>query len=539
MPLRILSSLILLCTYFSAKSQCFLVPSEVCLGSCGPVFYLQDDPPGTQYDWSIDCGTITNDTLSNPHTVCFMSTGICTIQVIIQIPGEDPDTCTHQVNVLPPSLSVLLENVCANDSIEINGTYYSEGFYIDTINGGAANGCDSILFITVADLPADTTHEDYVGCTGDGYSVIVNGATYNESNPSGIEFLPGSDGCDSVVIINLLFQDTTSGNETYTGCEGDGYVVMVNGNIYDETNPSGVEVLTGINGCDSVVTITLIFLPLSQTDVSYLGCPGDGYSVMVGDSLFNENNPSGVVILQGSFCDSIVVVDLQFDTLVATFTLTGHQLCVEPAGMQYSWYTCDSIQLPDTTSCITLDSDACICVIVDNGTCLDTICEQFIVCNLTCDIIAPAGACTGEPILLTASTNASDTTEWNWTITDGTSFPIHFSSTDSVYIVAQQAGSFVIELEIQELGCFTSCTDTITVTDRPLADLCCTDMFCDSAFLTVTLFGQPPFTFAISDGISIDTFTGITSSQYEFRVYPPFMVNTLYTLLWVQDSSAN
>lgn len=143
---------------------------------------------------------------------------------------------------------------------------------------------------------------------------------------------------------------------------------------------------------------------------------------MVGDSLFNENNPSGIVTLTGSLCDSIVVVDLQFDSLVATFTLNGHQLCAGPAGMQYRWFTCDSIQLPDTTSCITLQSDACICVIVDNGICSDTICGDFVVCNLTCDIIAPMGACTGDSILLTASSNAPDSAQWNWTITTGSGF---------------------------------------------------------------------------------------------------------------------
>src|SRR5687767_8217331 len=104
--------------------QCFLVPSEVCVGQCGPVFYLQSDPPETTYQWSISCGTITNDTLANPHTVCFTASGTCTIQVIIEVPGEVPDTCSTTVEVLPPSLSVVIENACEGDSVEINGMYY-------------------------------------------------------------------------------------------------------------------------------------------------------------------------------------------------------------------------------------------------------------------------------------------------------------------------------------------------------------------------------------------------------------------------------
>ena len=207
----------------SVSSQCFLVPSEVCVGDCGPLFYLQNDPPGTTYQWSISCGTITNDTLANPHTVCFTSSGTCTIQVIIEPPGETPDTCAVNVEVLPLSLSVIVESVCEGDSIEINGMYYTPGFYTDTIFGGAANGCDSILLITVNGLPIDTTNVDYTGCEGDGYSVVVNGVTYDESNPIGTEMLVGSDGCDSIVFINLEFLPNIYFQLTYTGCEGDSF----------------------------------------------------------------------------------------------------------------------------------------------------------------------------------------------------------------------------------------------------------------------------------------------------------------------------
>ncbi|HLF64965.1 MAG TPA: SprB repeat-containing protein, partial [Saprospiraceae bacterium] len=97
------------------------------------------------------------------------------------------------------------------------------------------------------------------GCIGDGYSVVVNGNTYNEGNPSGNETLTNSNGCDSVVTISLTFNDVFTGIETYTGCIGDGYSVVVNGTTYNENNPTGEETLDGTNGCDSIVTISLVF----------------------------------------------------------------------------------------------------------------------------------------------------------------------------------------------------------------------------------------------------------------------------------------
>jgi hypothetical protein len=133
-----------------------------------------------------------------------------------------------------------------------------------------SNGCDSTVTITLVFLPSSTGTESYTGCVGDGYSVVVGGTTYDENNPSGTETLTASNGCDSLVSINLTFIAPTTGTETYTGCDGDGYNVVVGGTTYDENNPTGTETLTGSNGCDSVVTVNLIFLsPTTGTENVY------------------------------------------------------------------------------------------------------------------------------------------------------------------------------------------------------------------------------------------------------------------------------
>jgi hypothetical protein len=110
--------------------------------------------------------------------------------------------------------------------------------------------------------PSSTGEETYLGCEGDGYSVDVNGVTYDESNPTGTEILTNAAGCDSTVSINLVFSPSSTGEETYLGCEGDGYSVDVNGVTYDESNPTGTEILTNAAGCDSIVSINLVYEPL-------------------------------------------------------------------------------------------------------------------------------------------------------------------------------------------------------------------------------------------------------------------------------------
>ena len=47
--------------------------------------------------------------------------------------------------------------------------------------------------------------------------------------------------CDSTVTIDLVYNSNTTGTESYVGCAGDGYSVVVNGVTYDESNPSGTQ----------------------------------------------------------------------------------------------------------------------------------------------------------------------------------------------------------------------------------------------------------------------------------------------------------
>ncbi|MFK8005147.1 MAG: gliding motility-associated C-terminal domain-containing protein [Saprospiraceae bacterium] len=53
----------------------------------------------------------------------------------------------------------------------------------------------------------------YVGCRNDSYSVEVNGTIYNEGNPSGMEKMKSKSGCDSLIFIQLRFEDCGANNE--------------------------------------------------------------------------------------------------------------------------------------------------------------------------------------------------------------------------------------------------------------------------------------------------------------------------------------
>ncbi len=204
---------------------------------------------------------------------------------------------------------------CQGDGyqIEVNGTTYWEGNPNGVESLLTQNGCDSIVVIDLIFYETATRQITYNGCEGDGYSIEINGNIYNESNPVGVEHIFNDIGCDSIIQVNLDFAATTYYSINYVGCTGDGYFIEVNGIVYDEFNPSGIEILPNVNGCDSIVTIELIFMENSTSDITYFGCIGDEYSVSINGNTYNESNLSGVEILQNVYgCDSIININLVF-----------------------------------------------------------------------------------------------------------------------------------------------------------------------------------------------------------------------------------
>ncbi len=591
---RSLTLFLILFASFSASGQCFIqAPIQVCQADCGPVFWLLNDPPGTIYSWTIDCGTITNPNAANPHTVCFNNPGLCRIDVVITRPGEEEDTCTAYVLVQPTSTENIVEVICQGDSVEVNGTYYTPGIYHDTIFGANIHHCDSFLVIVVAEIqimqdtiasifcagsgdsivingvtyneshpsgtesiigsmgcvesivtvdltfaqPTSSIHA-YSGCHDDGYTYTVGNSTYNESNPSGIDTLTDANGCDSVVTTMLVFLPFSFDTISYSGCTGDSYSIIVNTVEYNESNPTGSDTLTGINGCDSILTISLVFNPPSYDTLSYNGCQGDGFSVTVMDSVFNESNPSGMLTFHTSHCDSIIVIDLHYTDCPDSLLISGHQICVSGSGSDYTWYSCYGIPLPDTTQCIMVGDTGCVCVSFTDGSGYDTLCLTYNLCELTGEIIAPQHACAGEIVRFSYIANDNTLEGGLWTVMLDSSNTQNYELTDSLWLTFDSVGCYAISLMLKDSGCTVVITDTICIVEKPTAFICCDQIQCDSCTdISIYLSGQSPFSIGITDGTTIDTITEIIDSVYSYIVCPPYDTTVTYTLLWVNDAN--
>jgi len=241
-----------------------------------------------------------------------------------------------------PAEITLNQSVCEGDTVWVNGTAYHSNFYLgeETIENGAANGCDSVIHINLTFYP---TILDYQATICEGDTIFINNHPYHALHLEGVEIVKngGTAGCDSIIRVQLQALTPPFSIISDTLCQ-DGFLV-VNGRRYDRENRSGLEILPGASstGCDSLVYISLSFREIWV----YAGEDAD---IVKGDNVCIE--------LQFSFAPQT----LEWSPAVPCFDPDCSIICVEPLdNITYR------ITATDTSGCVATD-DISIFVSNDN-----------------------------------------------------------------------------------------------------------------------------------------------------------------------------
>lgn len=194
------------------------------------------------------------------------------------------------------------EVATACDSYTWNGTdYTTSGDYVYTYT--AANGCASAdtLHLTVN---ASTTSEETVAACN---YYIWNGNAYNQSGDYTYTST-NADGCQNTATLHLTINSQVTNNITATACNS----YTWNGNVY---TTSGVytETYTSAGGCDSTVNLALTINTPVTSSVNATACDsytwnGQTYTTS-GAYTFNGTAANG--------CDSIVTLNLTVNSSAA------------------------------------------------------------------------------------------------------------------------------------------------------------------------------------------------------------------------------
>lgn len=208
-----------------------------------------------------------------------------------------------QLNVieLPTFASELNLSTCAGTTVDYNGTALSPG---DTqpFTLSAVNGCDSVVTVTVSALPTFASELNLSTCPGT--MVDYNGTTLSPGDTLPFTF-SAVNGCDSVVTVTVAALPTFASELNLSTCPGT--TVDYNGTALSPGD-SQPFTLSAANGCDSVVTVSVAALPTFASELSLSTCPGttidyNGTSLSPGDT-----QAFTLPALNG--CDSVVTVSV-------------------------------------------------------------------------------------------------------------------------------------------------------------------------------------------------------------------------------------
>ena len=209
---------------------------------------------------------------------------------------------TITVTVDPILTTSTFDTVCQGDSVQFAGQMVgAAGIYYDTLSS-SSTGCDSVIDLTLTVLSISNFNDTISICAGD--SVLLGGA-YQNTSGNYVDTLTGANGCDSVLNTNLVVLPDTTITVPQTICDGDSFFAA---SAYQFTSGQYVDVFTGSSGCDSTIITDLTVLPNTSSTQPVSICDGDSY--FAGGA--NQTNAGFYydTLLAANGCDSVVITDL-------------------------------------------------------------------------------------------------------------------------------------------------------------------------------------------------------------------------------------
>ncbi|MFK8046490.1 MAG: GEVED domain-containing protein [Crocinitomicaceae bacterium] len=206
-----------------------------------------------------------------------------------------------------------------------------------TLTAGAVNGCDSVVTLDLTINSSNTGVAAVSAC--DSYTWI-DGMTYTSSGTA-MHTLTNAAGCDSVVTLLLTISQPSSGTSTITAC---GSYTWIDGITYTASNNTATYTLNNSNGCDSLIALDLtINMPTTNT-ISATEC--DSYTSDAGNT-YTSTGMYTETFTGANGCDSVLTLDLTITNAINTVSLANNIfLTSNQPGATYQWLDCDNGNAP-------------------------------------------------------------------------------------------------------------------------------------------------------------------------------------------------
>lgn len=311
-------------TYTSSGSYQTILTNTV---GCDSIITL-DLSIGYSYNDNITITACDNYTwAANGQT--YTSSGSYSVTTSTNLGCDSISTLDLTIGTSSTSTQTITE--CGNYTWPLNGTLYTNsGTYSATIPN--SYGCDSIVTLNLTINSNSVGSEVVEAC--ESYLWPTNGTTYSSSGMY-TTTLTNAAGCDSVVTLSLTINNAYSNTISVSECGS--YVWAANGNIYSNSGLYTVSLLTS-EGCDSILNLNLTITNGSSASSTLTVCNEYFWSA-TGQTYTNSGTYQTTLSGQGG-CDSTLILDLTVNNLNANLFQTDNVLTASPSGGTYEWLNC-------------------------------------------------------------------------------------------------------------------------------------------------------------------------------------------------------
>ena len=260
-----------------------------------PYSYSITSPSGT---------VVSNGTLAPAVSSSYTGSeiGIYTVQIN---DGACPQTFTFDAtncnNPCTPTTTDVSLSICEGESILLGGAQQTEsGIYTDVFI--TSQGCDSTVNTNLSINPIDKVTKEHDLCPGG--STQIGSSTYSQQGLY-VDTLQAITGCDSIVTSVIFMLPTITTNIEETICLGATYdfngISLTTEGVYNDT-------LATLEGCDSVVVLSLFVTAPNSSYESIEICTGESYGF--GSQNFTSSGIYYDTISTANGCDSVLVLEL-------------------------------------------------------------------------------------------------------------------------------------------------------------------------------------------------------------------------------------
>ena len=236
-------------------------------------------------------------------------------QILSSVHGCD-STIMLTLTVNQPTSTQITETICEGNTFEFFGQALTEAnTYYDTLIN--MHGCDSVIELTLVVNPIYNALMTDTICQGESYDffgqIITEAGVYTHS-------IPTINGCDSTFTLMLAVNPTFNIPVNAEICQGESYIfsnqTLTESGVYLDT-------LQTINGCDSVIILTLDVHPVQYTQLTAEIGIGDSYDFH--GQILNETGIYEDTLSTVYGCDSVITLTLTVNPVY--YTTLNETIC--------------------------------------------------------------------------------------------------------------------------------------------------------------------------------------------------------------------